>query len=391
MRVLHVIPAIAESYGGPSKVVIDTCRALRNAGVNAEIATTNADHHENTEIPHEVPANVGGVPVYFFRRQMNWSYKPSWGLTRWLNQNVPSYDLIHAHALFSYSTAAASLIARRHGVPYIILPHGMLGPWPLQNRRQLKRFYLNVIEKRNLEGAAGVHFTAEDELRKSAAVGRSNFVLPYIVELPNDHNGFEMRGKGSKVRILYLSRFDPKKGIDLLAKALGGLLQEGRHFELIMAGRGEGKYEEQVKAMLAASGVLPFTTFTGFVQGEEKAKVIASADLFVLPSYDENFGVAITEVMARGLPVVITDRINIHEEIKNAGAGLVISPAVDALQRALRQLVDDESLRTEMGERGRVLVETKFSVAVTTRETINVYEDILRRSHQSCAWRNNGH
>jgi glycosyltransferase involved in cell wall biosynthesis len=388
MRVLHVIPAIAKSYGGPSKVVIDTCRALRNAGVDAEIATTSADHHKDIEIPNEMPINIEGVPVYFFPRLMKWSYKPSWGLTRWLNQNIARYDLLHAHALFSYSTAAAAALARKHRVPYIILPHGMLGPWPIQQNGHLKRIYLNLIESRNLKRAAGVHFTAEDELRKSAAVGTSNFVLPYIVDLPNGRNGHRPSANSSKLRILYLSRFDPKKGIDLLAKALGRLIEEGVHFELIMAGRGERQYEEQVKAMLRESGVLPFTTFPGFVQGEEKAKIIASADLFVLPSYDENFGIAITEVMANGVPVIITDGIDIHEEIKSARAGLVITPTVEALHIALRKLLEDESLRSEMGKRGRALVETKFSVAATTRETINVYEDILRNSRQSCAWRN---
>jgi len=263
MRVLHVIPAIAMSYGGPSKAVFDTCRALRKAGIEAEIATTNADHNEDIDMPGEVPANVGGVPVYFFHRQMKWSYKPSWGLTRWLRQNIASYDLLHAHALFSYSTAAASFLARTRGVPYIISPHGMLGPWPLQKRRRLKRIYLNFIEKANLESAAGVHFTADGELRKSVAVGRSNFVLPYIVELPNGHQDQRPLNESSTPRILYLSRFDPKKGIDLLAKALGRLLAEGKHFELIMCGRGEPQYEKQIKAMLQASGVLPCTQFTG--------------------------------------------------------------------------------------------------------------------------------
>ncbi len=387
MRVLHVIPAIAMSYGGPSKAAIDTCRALRSAGVEAEIATTNADQDEDIGIPPEVPANVAGVPVYFFSRQMKWSYKPSWGLTRWLSQNIARYDLLHAHALFSYSTAAAAMLADKHRVPYIISVHGMLGPWPLEKKRHLKRVYLTLIEKRNLERAAGVHFTADAELRSSAAMGRANFVLPYVIELPTLYSGERPSSGGSKLRILFLSRFDPKKGIDLLAKALGRLIDEGTDFELIMAGRGEPRYEEEVKAMLTAAGVLPSTTFVGFVQGEEKARLIASADLFVLPSYDENFGIAITEVMANGVPVVITDRINIHEEIKSAGAGLVISPTVEALHRALREMIQNQSLRSEMGRRGRELVENKFSLANTTRETINVYRDIVGNSRESCAWR----
>ena len=214
MRVLHVIPSIAPCYGGPSRLVLDTCEALRNAGVDAEVATTNADESADLPIPDELPAMVQGVPVYFFARQNRWRYKFSWNLTNWLKRNVGQYDLLHIHALFSYSTAAAAFYARKFKVPYIMLPHGMLGPWPIRNRRLLKSIYLNAVEKKNLARAAAVHFTAEDELRTSVVAGRANFVLPYIVNL-GTHAGARLSSKSdARVRILYMSRLDPKKGIE---------------------------------------------------------------------------------------------------------------------------------------------------------------------------------
>src|SRR3954464_1587323 len=100
MRVLHVIPSIAACYGGPSKVILDTCKALRNAGIDAEIATTNADENGDLALTPSQPTNVAGVPTYFFQRHWGLRYKFSWGLTRWLGHNVRNYDLLNIHAVF---------------------------------------------------------------------------------------------------------------------------------------------------------------------------------------------------------------------------------------------------------------------------------------------------
>lgn len=390
MKVLHVIPAIAACDGGPSRVVLDTCRALRSVGVEAEIATTNADGKHNLPIPNEVPATVEGVPVYFFERQYPWRYKFSWGLTRWLKANVARYDLLHIHAVFSYSTAAAAFYARKYSIPYIVLPHGMLAPWPVRRNWLLKKVYLKAIEQKNLERAAAVHFTAEEELQMSVIRGSSNFVLPCIVD-------FDLKGKGvrpplasSRLRILFLSRIDPKKGIDILIDALSRLARDGREFDLILAGSGEQKYEERVKAMLHNAGLSTKTRMTGFVEGAEKAALFETADIFVLPSHDENFGIAVVEAMAAGIPVVISNKVNIHDHIREANAGVVISASIDDLTHALRQLMDSPALRQQIGSNGRRLVETRYAWLETVKELAQVYCDIKRGTCGSSAWRSFG-
>jgi glycosyltransferase involved in cell wall biosynthesis len=386
MRVLHVIPAIAAAYGGPSKVVLDTCKALRAKGVEAEIATTNADLDGNLPIPKESPTLIEGVPVYFFERKGLSRYKFSFGLTKWISRNVAKYDLLHVHAVFSYSTAVAAFFARRHRIPYVMLPHGMLAPWPMRNKRLRKMIYFKLIEENNLERAAAIHFTAEEEMRISVRRGDSNFVLPYIVDLSDEGNVIQSTG-GSILRVLYLSRFDPKKGIEILIGALSRLVGDGVQCELILAGDGEPEFAEKIKQMVQTHGLSSITRFTGFVEGAEKSKLLRSANLFVLPSYGENFGIAVTEAMAAGLPVVISDRVNIHNEIRDAGAGVVVSPTVEALYRAMRMLASDSTLRKEMGLRGRNFVATRFSVATTTRETLQIYEDVISKSRVSNSWR----
>lgn len=387
MKVLHVIPAIASCYGGPSKVVLDTCRALRGVGVDAEIATTNADGEGNIAIPKESPTLVEDVPVYFFERQYPWRYKFSWDLTKWLKANATRYDLLHIHAVFSYSTSAAAFYARKYSVPYVVLPHGMLAPWPVRKNWLLKKIYLKAIEQKNLERAAAVHFTAEEELQMSVIRGASNFVLPCIVDFTLNHNGVRPALNSSRLQILFLSRIDPKKGIDILIDALRILDREGRDFDLVLAGSGDQKYEERVKSMIKSAGLSTKTKITGFVEGDEKTNLFETSDIFVLPSHHENFGIAVVEAMAAGIPVVISDRVNIHNDIREANAGVVIPATVDDLTSALRQLMESPELRQKIGSNGLRLVEERYSSIETVNELAQVYSDIKRGVCSSGAWR----
>ncbi len=388
LKVLHVVPALAPCYGGPSKVVLDTCRALRSEGVNAEIATTNANGDTNSPLPLESPTFLKTVPVHFFERQQPWRYKFSWPMTQWLKKNVANYDLLHIHAIFSYSTTAAAFYARNFRVPYIIYPHGMLAPWPLRKSRIRKKLYLKALEQRTIDEASAIHFTAEDELSMSPVLGKSRFVLPCIFEL-DQKPGARSNGnqRGTKTNVLFLSRIDPKKGIETLIAALKKLADQGQEFIFTLAGSGDQAYEDKVAAMIRNAGLLSRTVIKGFVTGEEKASAFKEADIFVLPSHQENFGLAVMEAMAFGLPVIISNEVNIHNEIAKAKAGLVVAAETDELFTAILELLEKPQLRTEMGERARRFVELNHSPASTAREMTRVYRDIIQGSYESPAWR----
>jgi glycosyltransferase involved in cell wall biosynthesis len=326
------------------------------------------------------------VPVYFFRRHGKLRYKISWSLTRWLAHNVRKYDLLHIHAVFSYSTAAAAYYARRARVPYLIVPHGMLNPWPLQQNSLLKNIYLTAIERRNLTGAAAVQFAVDRELSNSVVKGRANLALPYVLDLPMPTD-IHTAARATP-RILFLSRLDPKKGIELLIQALTDLAEAGHEFEFVIAGSGAPSYEEQIKRMIGASSRLAAaTSFAGFIEGAEKTKLLLSSDLFVLPSFDENFGIAVAEAMAAGLAIIISDQINIHAEIEKAAAGLIVSPNRHSLREGILKLLNDPARRAEMARNGRELVSHRFSRETITRETIRVYEDVVNDSRHSAAWK----
>ena len=173
LRVLHVIPSVSQSEGGPSYAVFAFGRAAQLAGAEVVIATTG-DKDSDQE---------GGIPCLRFRRNSA-PYKISLSLRRWLHQHVPEFDLVHIHALFSFSSLAAARAAQRHSVPYIVRPLGVLNRWGLANRRRLlKRLWLRFVEIPILKRAAAIHYTsvAERDEVGNAVAKFPSFIIPIPV------------------------------------------------------------------------------------------------------------------------------------------------------------------------------------------------------------------
>jgi glycosyltransferase involved in cell wall biosynthesis len=180
--------------------------------------------------------------------------------------------------------------------------------------------------------------------------------------------------------VLFLSRLDPKKGLDILIPALAKLAQRRDDFTLVLAGSGDEAYTSQVQHLVTAYGLHNRTIFPGFVQGEEKWQLLREADVFVLPSYQENFGIAVVEALTAGLPVIISHRVNICREIVEAGAGLVTDLVPETLASTIDQLLSHPSLRQEMGQKGRQLASARFSWDASVSEMQRVYA-IIRENH----------
>jgi glycosyltransferase involved in cell wall biosynthesis len=184
--------------------------------------------------------------------------------------------------------------------------------------------------------------------------------------------------RGKKV-VLYLSRLDPKKGLDVLIAALGYLAKRRNDFALVIAGSGTVAYEAEVSSLIEKCGLLDRAVFCGFVQGLDRWALFHEADMFVLPSFKENFGLAIVEAMAAGVPVVISNEVNIHREVSEAGAGLVTDPEPRQVAAAVEQLLANDDARNEMGKKGAMLVSTHFTWEKAARELVQAYETIARR------------
>nr|WP_275993737.1 glycosyltransferase [Argonema antarcticum] len=179
--------------------------------------------------------------------------------------------------------------------------------------------------------------------------------------------------------VLFLSRLHYKKRPDLLVQALGKLAAKQSKFHLVLAGSGETDYLNYLKSLVLSLGLTAETTFPGFVEGQDKDLLLQGADIFVLPSFSENFGIAVAEALAHGLPVIITPDIQIAPEIAAAKAGLVVEGEVEPLANAIAQLLTSPQQRQDLGENGKDLVQRRYSWSAIASHLTGVYRSIIER------------
>lgn len=347
MRVLHVIPSVSPRRGGPSAAIFPMVAALRARGIDAEIATSDEDM-ESPDSPSSSPALIQGVPVRMFARWATtvrpWrDYLFCPRFAPWLKKNLSSYDLIHVHALFSHLPTTAMRLARRGPVPYVNRPLGLLGRWPLRQGALRKRCYLRLIEKQNLDDAAALHFTSESERDEAAdvvAVDRG-IVIPHGMERPG-----RLLDAREKLRsrlglpqnqklLLFLGRVHPKKGIDLLVRALAQMPLP-RPVLLIA---GEGDHRTAIEQLAARQGVARDLRWLGHVTGEWKQLCLQGSDLLALTSHHENFGIAVLEALAAGTPVLVSDQVALADPVARHRLGHVVPLEIEAIRDGLAQML----------------------------------------------------
>jgi glycosyltransferase involved in cell wall biosynthesis len=352
------------------------------SGHEVHVATTDDDGPGRLEVPLGRPVTERGVRYWYFRRQARF-YTVSWPLAFWLRRYAGGYDVLHVHALFSFASALAAYWARRHGVPYIIRPLGTLNRWGMAQRRpRLKSLSFRVLERRILAGAAAVHYTSEQERIEASDLGirARATVVPLGIDLarlePLPPRGW-LAGRAphlaGRTVVLFLSRLDEKKGLHLLLRAFAKLRATDEKVALVVAGSGMPEFESSLRREARHLGVEDDTVWAGFLHGEEKLAVLADADMFILPSYSENFGLAAVEAMAAGVPVILSDQVGIHREVAAAGAGLVVRCCKESVAGAIARLAADPELRHAAGQRGRRLARDRFSVEAMTAGLAEMY------------------
>lgn len=345
MRVLHLIPSISPLRGGPSQAVLAMVAALRQQGVDAAIVTTNDDGPGVlADLPLQRWHEHQGVPVLAFPR---WSpplrplreFVVSLPLMHWLSRHLREYQLLHVHALFSFPSTAAMALARRQQIPYVLRTIGQLQHWSLQQSAGRKRLLLQLIERRNLEGAAALHFTTPVEQHEAAALhlSTSSFVLPLGVTIPAQAAQEQAHPGPTAVQLLFLSRLHPKKQLPLLLEALSALqrIRPDAQWQLHIAGDGEAAYVQSLHTLAGTLAISARLHWHGFVAGAAKAALLSRADWFVLPSAAENFGIAAAEALAAGVPVLLCPGVALADQVCEAGAGVIAPPSVSGLLEAL--------------------------------------------------------
>ena len=390
MKILHVIANFSPRYGGPVQVCKDICKYLAGRRQHVEIYTTNLDYPDGIlNVPENKPVEQDGYTVNYFSVQFK-PYALSIPLAYKLQRDIKKFDIIHIHGLYRFPQAIAAFYARKHKIPYIVRPHGSLDPflYNRKKRRFLKRVYEKLFEFRNLNHASRIHFTTEEEMLLTHFLGLKapTMILPNglniqeFVKLPPYGVFRKEYGLKEEKVILHLGRLNFKKGIDILVKAFGRIAKHDSKVRLVLAGPDNDGYSKEVMKWVVQEGVQEKVIFTGMLLGEHKLSVLRDADIFVLPSYSENFGIAVIEAMVCGLPVVISDKVNIWREVEASGAGLVTDCDYKKVSEALLFLLGNSEKRIEMGRLGQEIVRKKYNWDSIIKDLYNLYEEIIHEN-----------
>jgi glycosyltransferase involved in cell wall biosynthesis len=366
LKILQLVHTFDPSVGGVATSVVAVSRALARRGHKIDIVVLDepsASWIPNTDLT--VHALGSGLASYRYSR----------ALLPWLRENGGDYDRVIVNGIWQYLSFAAWRRYAGSSIPYYVFPHGMLDPWfkktfPLKHLK--KWLYWPWAEYRVLRDAAAVIFTSEEErlqARKSFWLYRAHEkVSPLGVEAsPISANAkAEFLSRYPQLQntrnFLFLGRLHPKKGCDILLDAFARLSSRESN-SLILAGPDQIGWEADLRRQVKRLNLTSRVVFTGMLQGAMKQGALASADAFVLPSHQENFGISVVEALAAGVPVLISNRVNIWREIDADRAGYVESDDLAGTTCLLQRWIDTPPTEREtIRQNARKCFEQRFEI-----------------------------
>lgn len=351
MRILQVVPSFLPGwrYGGPIRSVYGLSRALRAAGHEVDVFTSNRDQDVILDVPHNEPVELDGLTVRYFHTKGPGRLRYAPDLDTQIERSAGRYDMVHVHGLFNWLSYASARSARRAGIPYVISPRGMLMQDAIARRsRARKGLWLRLLERENIEGAGALHLTAENEVLELPSL--KGVVWPPRHLVPNGVERSQWSGDRERLApdvrallergpfVLFFGRLNWKKGLDRLVEALA-LCDPRVHLAIV--GPDDG-YEKTVRRLRQRRGLVERISLLGPASGADRAALLDAARVAVLPSYSENFGNAPVESMAAGCPVVVTPEVGMSPFVTRFGAGAVVEGEPAKLAAALDRLVLDD-------------------------------------------------
>ena len=387
MKILRLIPSMNPRAGGPVEGIHQWTPLLQNLGHRTEVATLDC--------PQDSWGSSFSSPIHRLGTgKSHYGYSSRW--VPWLKENLKRFDVVVIHGLWQYHAFGSWRVLRKKNIPYVVYCHGMLDPWfkvtyPLKHLK--KWLYWPWAEYRVLRDAKAVMFTTEQE----RLLARQSFwlyqvhetVLPYGIRDPHpDFSKHENREAGSNdgasmdFNILFLARLHPKKNLEILLKAFAVVHRRNSNLKLKIGGASSDVgYGLSLRKLAHEDLSIPEEKidWIGFIEGEAKKDLLESADLFVLPSSQENFGFSVVEALAYGLPVIISKEINIAEQIQKEEVGGVFDGSLDDLISKMNLWISKiETERDVIRQRSRALFCERYDlekgVAIWEREIQSICE-----------------
>ena len=347
MQITQIIQGVSNPSAGPTYSVAKLADQLYTLGEDASVLTRGKPP---TEWPYKTPLKIHdgilerrtGISLSMMSEIRKLSEYPG---------------ILHGHGIWRVANLFPLFTARNGAARIVCSPRGMLSPWSMQYKTLVKQPFWRLLQKPALQRSHCFHVTAPVEYEDIRRVGLSGpvTIIPNGVDVP-DIPVNNIRRK----RVVFLSRIDPKKGLDILLPAWTAIANEFTDWDLVIAGPLGDDYARSIQD-LAETLNAPRVQFTGQVLGETKLRLLAEASLFVLPTYSENFGIAVAEALAHGTPVITTTETP-WTDLNDRNCGWCITPRQQELEHALRTAMNQplESLH-EMGESGREWMRESYS------------------------------
>ena len=380
-RILHIVPAVSEESSGPSYSVVRLCDSLGRKGDGLILVSLQLSLNKNC-IPYvkEFPVGFGPVRLGSSPAMYDWLRKEA------AEDNV---SLIHNHGMWQMNSLYPGWICSKNNIQYIVSPRGALSKWSMENGSFLKKIFWPLLQKPSLMRASCFHATSLDEYED---IRRLGFCQPVAI-IPNGIDIPEMsfkRDQENLLTLLFLGRLHPKKGVDILLSAWREVQDAFPHWRLIIAGDdngyyGKSGYSNQLQLQIK-SLELKRVSLIGAVHGEQKFYTYSNANMFVLPTYSENFGLTVAESLSYGIPVIVSKGAPWGGLIQHE-AGWWIDIGRDHLVECLRKaMACSPDTLSRMGMKGRDWMRRDFSWSGVAFKMNETYKWLLDRSLPIPKW-----
>lgn len=387
IHVIQYLPKITIESGGLARFVLDLCSVLSDHGVNVTVLTRNAldipeEWYSNEQLPNVFVIEENYLFGGFLRKK---------SLSK-ISKLFTKNSVINLHTPWFTSNVQLARLANKHKVPYVVTSHGSLDVWPMSQKKFKKTVYLYLFARKLMKMSSCMHYTAINE-RTQAEIyikKESTQVIPCLfdtstyVNLPDKNIALNKFKKlsNTKPNILFLSRLHPKKGADVLIKATKILLDKGIEINVILAGPDDPSlmdYRESLGVLVEKNNLSESVHFVGMVQGDEQLSLYMNADLFVLPTHQENFGFVLVEAMACSTPVITSFGVDIYEELQQGGASIV-NNTPEEFSDAIESVLKNNALEA-LGNQARDWVFSELNSTRIGEKYISMYTEVINKNY----------
>ncbi len=381
--ILHVVPYYHPLSGGPPVVVQRLVEEMRRAGVRSRVISTDACAPPGDTAWIASIGSTEEIQIISGARLGEYAWQNELGSL--LDRAVTDARMVAVHGCWNWPTLSAMRACRKHSIPYVVMPHGMLDPHSMARGRWKKRLYGPLVEWPVIRDAQAMVYTNEAEqtlARQSVRRLPAGVIAPLGTDWPPDARATlasefltkypQLKGKQCAV---FLGRLHPKKGLDLLIPAWKLISQQIADARLIIAGEGSDDFVTDLKNSVKNHSISESVIFTGMLNGRDKWGALAAADLFLLPSYQENFGLAVVEALASGTPAVISRRVNIWQPLVLDQAAVACELDSASVATLTCRLLNDPETRSAMAEAAIDCVRSRFH----WKKTSQAFERLLER------------